>query len=304
MKKTILLLPVVMHLFLLSGCTQTNSPKPVDKGNGIYSITVGEVYLEIDAKSGARISSLKLKDKEFLFMDKTSDNWGSTFWTSPQSAWSWPPVVSINSAPYSGKIEGANIDLTGEKDEKLGFVIHKKLTGNTKDTSFSIVYTITNNSNEVKQVAPWEITRLHPGGLTVFPAGKPGMRGDLVPLVKDSSGIMWFKYKAEEIPSGIPKFFGDGSEGWIAQVMDNMVLIKTFKDIDPAKAAPEEAEIELYANQERTYIEVEQQGEYMKLDKGNSSSWEVKWCLRALPAGIKAEVGNMELVKFIRKTVE
>ncbi len=303
MKKSILLVSFIVNLSSFSQA-QINPPQPVDKGNGIYTITIDAMSIEIDSKSGGRISSLKLKDREFLYTAKASDNWGSTFWTSPQSAWGWPPSENINSKPYTGRIDGLKVNLTSNKDDKLGLVINKKLSGNLKDTSFSIVYTITNVSQETKQVAPWEITRVAPGGLTIFPSGKSTKKGDLVPLMKDSSGITWFKYQADKIPAGVPKYFSDGSEGWIAQVSGNMILIKTFKDVEPANAAPDEAEIELYANPDKTYIEIEQQGDFTKIDKGSSSTWEVKWYIRSLPKRTKVDAGNMALIKFIRNTIK
>ncbi len=105
-------------------------------------------------------------------------------------------------------------------------------------------------------------------------------------------------------PSDVPKLIHDGAEGWMAQVNGDIVLIKKFIDVTPEKTAPGEGEIEFYANPDKSYIEIEQQGEYTSLDAGKSLQWEVKWYLRKLPAGTKAEVGNKELVAFIRATVK
>jgi len=64
--------------------------------------------------------------------------------------------------------------------------------------------------------------------------------------------------------------------------------------------APEEGEIELYANPDKSYIEIEQQGEYTTLIPGQSLTWEVKWYLRKLPKGIVAEPGNDKLIRYTK----
>jgi hypothetical protein len=100
--------------------------------------------------------------------------------------------------------------------------------------------------------------------------------------------------------SEVPKLMHDGAEGWLAQVNGDLLFIKKFIDVTPEKTAPDEGEIEFYANPDKSYIEIEQQGEYTSLKPGASLIWEVKWYLRTLPANAKAEIGNEALVNYIR----
>jgi hypothetical protein len=305
MKKTILIsILLAGHFTFCLGQKSAAPPLVTNLKDSLIGLSVPTVSLEVNALKGGRISSLKLGGTEFLSLNKLQDNWGATFWTSPQSDWGWPPSAAINSRPYKAEKKGNEIVLIGTADSLSKLSIIKKIVANPKDTSFSITYTIKNGGNALKKVAPWEITRVMPGGLTIFPTGKGLKKGDLTPLLKDSLGITWFQYEADKIPAGVPKLFSDGKEGWLAQVYNNMVLIQTFPDIDPTQAAPGEAEVELYAEPKKhAYIEIEQQGPYVPIEKGGTSSWTVKWYLRGLPSGMQASIGSVQLINYIKRTI-
>ncbi len=46
--------------------------------------------------------------------DVEPDNFGSTFWPSPQSAWDWPPPAEIGRSPYDGGLRGATVTLKSQ----------------------------------------------------------------------------------------------------------------------------------------------------------------------------------------------
>jgi hypothetical protein len=303
-----ILISLTLLLFIATGCISIKEvvpAKPEDRGNGIFSFTVHNLKFEVDAKSGGRISSFQLNDKDFLSgRQVNADNWGSTFWPSPQSAWGWPPSEEIDKQMYSGGIVENAIVLTSKKDSKLGYVIKKEFFGNPQDTSVTIRYTIINETDSTQSVSPWEITRVPPGGLTFFPKGKGEMKGKLAPLMKESEGMIWFPYQDSLIPSGHEKLMADGSEGWMAQVSNEIIFIKKWTDVPLEKNAPGEGEVEIYANPDKSYIEIEPQGPYTSLAPKATLVWEVKWYLRPLPKRIKAEVGNRALVDFARGVIK
>lgn len=302
--KKIWYLPLLLLPVMCTSEKQSQAIVPTEKQEGVFSFNVHDLYFEVDANTGGRISSFKIGSNEMLSpKDVNPDNWGSTFWTSPQSDWGWPPSENIDKNKYQASIEGNSVILKSEKDEKLGYTIEKKFSANGKDTSIVIVYKITNNSDTTRKVAPWEITRVAPGGLTIFPSESGQKTGDLKPLMFDQDGITFFEYDMNKIPGGVPKLIGDGSEGWMAHIKDRSVLIKKFSDIAPDKAAPGEGEIELYANPDKTYIEIEEQGAYVELPPGKSLEWEVIWYLKNLPEKIRVEKGNKEIVKYVRSVV-
>ncbi|WMJ71993.1 DUF4380 domain-containing protein [Cytophagaceae bacterium ABcell3] len=270
-----------------------------------YSLRMHNQSLDLDPEVGGRIASLTINGKNFLTGPEINeDNWGSTFWPAPQSAWGWPPSEQIDKDPYTFEKDGDVLRLTSKKDEQQGILLTKEFEASEADTSFIINYTMTNESGEDLSVAPWEISRVAPGGLTFYPTGEGEKRGDLVPLMKDTLGVTWFEYDVEKIPTGVPKLLADGSEGWMAQVNGNYILVKKFKDISPEETAPEEGEIEIYANPDRTYIEIEQQGAYETLAPDASTTWTVRWYLRELPDHISGESSNQALLDFVRNIVE
>jgi hypothetical protein len=103
--------------------------------------------------------------------------------------------------------------------------------------------------------------------------------------------------------TGHQKLFRNGSEGWLAHSKNGLMFIKQFPDISIDQEAPKETEIELYANKDKTYIELENQGMYKTLRPGESITWNVRWYLRQLPSNIRIKLGNADLSQFVRKTL-
>jgi hypothetical protein len=103
------------------------------------------------------------------------------------------------------------------------------------------------------------------------------------------------------------KLYADGTEGWIAHVAAGVVFIKSFPDVTLDKIAPNEGDVELYANfnadAAKTYVELENQGAYGPIAPGQSVSWKVEWFLRRLPATIEPTVGSTALTQFVRETI-
>jgi hypothetical protein len=132
-------------------------------------------------------------------------------------------------------------------------------------------------------------------------AGGPrkGAQDLLAPSIVN--GVAWFSYNAAAITAD-QKLFADGQEGWIAHVDGDLLLVKSFADTQPAQAAPGEAEIEIYANAGHSYVEVENQGAYVNLAPGTSTTWTVRWNLRKLD--LAATPGSAALLALVRSMVK
>ena len=270
------------------------------KKNGIYTIKNAAQELTIDPAIGGRITELKLNGINFLTTKSIHPIfWGSTLWPSPQKIWGGPDLVELDRSIYTDTVFGNTLKMVSKPDPKSGFIFTKEISVNKKLGAFELKYSITNGSDTIRKVAAWEVTRVATGGLTFFPTG-PGLRwGTIAGLVKESKGISWFNYEPEKIPSKHNKFFSDGKDGWIAQVNNGIIFIKYFKDEPKELAAPSEAEIEVYTNPDKTYVEVEVQGGYTTLKPGASLTWTVFWYIKKLPK-IKVETGNQKLIDFVR----
>jgi len=275
--------------------------------DGVWAFDTGEVTLEVNAEVGGRITTFRLGTENLLTGSSVNmDYWGSTLWTSPESQWTHPPPEAIDSAPYTAQVSGEKLVLTGMADETLGVSVTKSLWVDVVIGAFKLEYKLNNTTQTAIQMAPWEVTRVLPRGLSFFPTGSTERLTDnaTLPTTK-SEGITWFAYDMETVTED-SKLYADGAEGWLAHVAQGLVFIKTFPDVPPAMIAPMEGDVELYVNDPEMdaerYIELENQAAYGMIAPGASVSWTVTWYLRKLPAGMAA-TPSAALAQFVRTTI-
>src|SRR5947207_14800898 len=78
--------------------------------DGRHLLSWDDVSFEVDARTGGRVTALRLGGRNLLTGPEIDPgNFGSTFWTSPQSSWGWPPVPEVDHAEYRASIEGSAI---------------------------------------------------------------------------------------------------------------------------------------------------------------------------------------------------
>ena len=144
---------------------------PVER-EGRYLLALDDAALEVDPALGARVTALRVGGRDLLTgTDLDAGNFGSTFWTSPQSQWGWPPVPEIDHGPYRVAVDGGVIVMHGAVSPALGVSVEKRFSADGERGCFALTYGIVNHGAAPVQIAPWEITRLHTGGLTFFPTG-------------------------------------------------------------------------------------------------------------------------------------
>jgi hypothetical protein len=270
--------------------------------DGLHVLAWEDVALEVDAGRGGRVTALRLAGRNLLTGPEVdAGNFGSTFWTSPQSAWGWPPVPEIDHVAYRASIEGQAIVMRSARSTSLGVEIEKRFSADRARAALTFEYRIHNLGAAPLQTAPWQITRVGPGGLTFYPSGEgifpPSNLG-----VRDALGAIWYDYDKAAITDH-QKHFADGAEGWLAHVDRDALLVKTFAAVPRSAHAPGEAQIEIYASPAHTYVEVEAQGAYETIAPGEALTWEVVWLPRRLPALVPVAVGSKELLEHVRALV-
>jgi hypothetical protein len=278
---------------------------PVASGN-VYRFSWDTQLVEVDASTGGRITVFSQGGKNILTgPSANADNYGSTFWPSPQSAWGWPPPAEIDPGAYSARIEGATLILESKTDTKVKLIVTKRITVDRAAQALVIVYDMKNTSNAAADWAPWEITRVAPGGMTFFELG-PGGTAPVAPSIPTAldvaAGWHWFDDAALLNTNNMGrKTFADG-KGWVAHVAraDRLLLVKTFEDIGANAHAKDEAEVEIYVDSARKYVEVENQGAVQSLAPGATRSWTVRWSLRVLPGNGALSVGSTEVVDAVK----
>lgn len=294
MKKTILSLLAALTLgsFMLPA---QNITGPVE---GKYTISTGDVTLTVDASNGGKVVSYKYQDKEVLSQTRFPNSFGSTFWTSPQSEWNWPPVAEYDTKPFNAEVKNGVITLTGEKSERFGYRVRKQFKADAKDNSIVITYTIVNESGETRKVAPWEISRVPNGGVVFFEASEavPANRMKGLPFVYEQ-GAAWYFLDEDKANC---KVNADGT-GWLAFCDNGLMFVKKFQDLKPSEPAPAEAEIQIYVNTGKSFVEIEEQGAYTTLSPGEETDWTVRWYL--VPQELPAEPSKalLKLAKKIAK---
>ena len=277
---------------------------PIERA-GRYAFGAGDLLLEVDPNAGGRVTVFAIAGKNLLIGPEIDPkNYGSTFWTSPQSDWGWPPIAEIDNLPYAARVVGSTLVLTGPTSRQLGVSVTKIFTVDAETASARIEYIVHNRGNAPCMLAPWEVSRVRVDGLTFFPTGEGEYRYAAVPLrTQDAAGMTWFDYRAASIETD-SKFFADGRRGLLFHVTSEAVLfVKRFADAPAAERAPGQGEIEIYANAAHTYVELENQGPYRAIAPGESLSYRVDWFLRELPPGIEAKLGNPALIEFAESIV-
>jgi hypothetical protein len=78
-------------------------------------------------------------------------------------------VAEYDSKPFQAQIVGDKLVLTGEKS-RFGYSVRKEFAAVPKKGAIAITYTIVNESDETRQVAPWEISRVPNDGVLFFVA--------------------------------------------------------------------------------------------------------------------------------------
>ena len=280
-----LLLSIALASAITAGAQPFQRPEPPKQ---THQLSVGDLTLGIDAERGGKILSFKYKDQEILSQSRWPESFGSTFWTSPQKEWNWPPVQEIDKGRYRVEHDSATrLIISSEVSEKLGFRVVKDISTDAGIKAFVVKYSIINESDQTRQVAPWEITRVKNEGVIFFEANADNITpAGLMPFTSEG-GAVW--YQTDEASEN-RKINADG-KGWLAYSANGLLLVKRFEDLSADQPAPDEAEVQVYVNRGKTYIELESQGAYTTLKPGERLSWTVCWYL--LPVEATATPENL-----------
>ena len=273
--------PLIALLALTAGTLMAQPPRFRFQKNPEqrYTLQVGRTTMAIDAANGARIISLKYDTTEVLSQLNIPNQYGSTFWTSPQKEWNWPPVFEHDMAPYEVEQHEGVITMTSPLSEKLPMRIQKRFQVDEPNQSIIVTYTVRNESDEARKVAPWEISRVPAEGSVFFDAdvnqitGSNGMPS--LPFRQNAAGLA--QYDIEN--NGQNRKINADGKGWLTYVNKGLALTKRFADLTPQQPAPDEAEIQIYVDQGGRVVEIESQGAYTELQPGEAVEWSVTWHL-------------------------
>jgi hypothetical protein len=265
--------------------------------NNVFTLQSADALMTIDIAKGGKILSLKYKEQEVISQSRFPESFGSTFWTSPQKEWNWPPVPEFDKQAYTVKQRDSHLVITSPVSQRLGLSVGKDFSVDPKDYAFVITYSIKNEGSEPRRVAPWEITRVpNNNGLIFFNAVDSIWPAGLMTF-ETAHNAAW--YKTDEAPQN-RKVNADG-RGWLAYCADGLLLVKKFQDLKADEPAPGEAEIQVYVNRGKSYIELESQGAYTLLQPGEELKWTVRWYLKPVDKTAEPSKSLMETVQKLVK---
>lgn len=294
-----LLLPGLLSLFDFSASAKTNFED--GQKENIFELKAGNSILKISA-NGGRIISYKYGEKEILTQASEHENFGSTLWTAPQSDWGWPPYAVLDEQEYQVEEKKGVLKMTSLPDPKNGFQMTKTWKVDSNQ-SIEIEYQIKNISDKPKSAGAWEVTRVPCGGLAFFPDGGEGkVPESSLKAYLQQNGINWISIDNNPIADH-QKLFSTAKEGWLTFVLDGLLFVKQFPDTKPENYSPEQGEVEIYINKEKSYIELENHGSYTTLKPGESLSYQENWYLLPVPETIKIVAGNLELRDLVQAKI-
>jgi Domain of unknown function (DUF4380) len=296
-------------------------PSKLSDSDYRFTLPACKIEMSVNPQMGARVSRLSYDNIEVIKPHQCGgsaysgtdacNSAGSTFWTSPQKAWpirSWPPVESIDGAPYAATITGSHLVLNGKADPTSGVHVDKDFSVDAQHCKANLRYVI--NADKPIAAAPWEITRVPRGGIVFFLQGDSAKLagGPLTPYLTTtasptSSTMVWFDDSAQRVPNSRDgsKLIADGANGWLAYVRGNVLFVKQFADMQSSASAPNEGEIEIYPGSD--FLELEVQGPYTTLTSGGKLSWDVQWRVAKLPSTVVVAVGSTTLLEFVARLV-
>ena len=298
-------LNAILAVAALLGTTALSAQTVQKLDDEKYVLSVQDLSMTVDAGHGGKILSFKLGEQEVLAQNPAAapqpapqgegqprrrffnpNSYGSTFWTSPQVEWNWPPVPEYDNLPYTAEIKDGPVKvadvtipalfLQGQVS-KYGYRVCKAFTVDPSDLAFVITYSIVNESGETRKIAPWQISRVPNGGFLEFDAKPEGVTPADLMKVTFAEGLATLEV---DVADQNRKINVDG-KGWLNFRDKGLVLTQRFPDIDQDAAAPGEAEIQVYIDARKSFVEIEAQGPYTELKPGEKLDWTVRWYLAA-----------------------
>ena len=296
-------LNAILAVAALLGTTALSAQTVQKLDDEKYVLSVQDLSMTVDAGHGGKILSFKLGEQEVLAQNPAAapqpapqgegqprrrffnpNSYGSTFWTSPQAEWNWPPVPEYDNLPYTAEIKDGPVKvadvtipalfLQGQVS-KYGYRVCKAFTVDPSDLAFVITYSIVNESGETRKIAPWQISRVPNGGFLEFDAKPEGVTPADLMKVTFAEGLATLEV---DVADQNRKINVDG-KGWLNFRDKGLVLTQRFPDIAQDAAAPGEAEIQVYIDARKSFVEIEAQGPYTELKPGEKLDWTVRWYL-------------------------
>ena len=153
------------------------------------------------------------------------------------------------------------------------------------------------------RTAPWQITRVSPGGLTFYPSGEGLPPSNLG--VQDALGSTWYDYDRASITEHQKRYRRRARRVAGACRRRDALLVKTFPAVPRAAHAPGRgADRDL--RQPRAHLRRGRGAgglHHETVEPGGALTWRVVWLARRLPEILPISVGSEALLAHVRALV-
>jgi hypothetical protein len=214
---------------------------------------------------------------------------GHRFWAAPEAM---PRTYSPDNSPIEFKIEGNNtIRLIQTVEPKSGIQKEITVTLSATGTAVTIHHKVTNKNMWAIDLAPWALTIMHGGGVTILPQEPYKSHDEELlparPLVfwyytnlsdpRWSIGKKFIRLKTDDNIQEPQKIGIANKQGWAAYLRNGELFVKRFLYSDGATYPDFGCNNETYTA--GSFMEIESLGPMAHLEPGQTAEHDEHWHL-------------------------
>lgn len=224
------------------------------------------------------MASYSLNGTELLKTTRDENNlqWGSTVWTSPQSAWNWPPEKTFDVEAFNiTKQTNDALTLLSAVDPTTGLQMEKSFAfvKQPKGMHLQANYRLTNHGTDSVSRGIWENTRLPYSGEFYFEADSTRLDKLSGNFAKRGKSTV-IEMREGDDEKG--KVFAFPVKGRVTYTANGLRFRKLWFPAE-GDVAPGQSPLEIYLSPEEGFVEFEVQGVYRRLAPGASVTLNVAW---------------------------
>lgn len=284
------------------------------------TISNGRIELVVTQDVGPRIIRLGFRGERNLMAEmkpqlgKSGETeWmirgGHRLWFAPEAK---PDTYELDNVPVSVSVIDGGVRTRQEPGPITGIQksMEIRLSGRTNEVE--IVHVLTNRGRKARELAPWALTVMAPGGTCIIPL--PSRIAHTARLTHNQEWSIWgytdfsdgrwtlgprYVFFRQDRRRGPGKLGIAHREGWVAYQLDEFVLVKRFQWTEGARYPDGGVNFETFSNEEM--LEVETLGPLVTLKPGKSVKHTEVWQLLQGVKPIKTAADADRLAKRLAK---
>lgn len=252
--------------------------------------------------------------------DKVTTEWGDWKPLGGHRLWHAPEVkprsYSPDNDPVKVEVVGTNaIQLTQKVEPGTGIQKEIVVTLDESGSALTVLHRLTNKGVWGVELAPWGLTIMAGGGVTIIPQEPYKSHDDYVlparPMVlwhyTDLSDVRWtlgkkfVRLRTDASLNFAQKVGVMNKQGWAAYLLDGQLFVKRFPCVEGATYPDGGCNFETFTK--GTFMEVESVGPLAKVEPGASVEHVERWFLfRGVDAGASEATLDAAITPIISQT--